>query len=86
MPTISAFFGIAIRMYYDDHGPAHFHAYYGEASASIVIDTLEVLAGDLPRRAMTMILEWAVLHRDELRTDWEMAEQHVPLARIEPLQ
>ena len=28
MPTISEFFGILIRMYYDDHSPPHFHAYY----------------------------------------------------------
>lgn len=43
MPTISEFFGILIRMYYDDHNPAHFHAYYGDFEAIIRIDTLEVL-------------------------------------------
>jgi hypothetical protein len=35
MPEISRFFGIIIRMYFDDHDPAHFHAIYGEAEALI---------------------------------------------------
>jgi hypothetical protein len=30
VPTISVFFGIVVRMYYDDHEPPHFDAYYGE--------------------------------------------------------
>lgn len=86
MPTISAFFGIAIRMYYDDHNPAHFHAYYGEQSAVFAIETLEMLRGDLPRRARALILEWALEHRDELRLDWELAAAHEPLLPIEPLE
>jgi hypothetical protein len=28
MPAISIFFGIVIKMYYDDHRPPHFHAEY----------------------------------------------------------
>ncbi|MCT8342979.1 MULTISPECIES: DUF4160 domain-containing protein [Photorhabdus] len=51
MPTISEFFGILIRMYYDDHNPPHFHAYYGEHEAIISIETLEVMEGSLPKRA-----------------------------------
>lgn len=33
MPTISMFYGIVIRMYYDDHNPPHFHAFYGDYKA-----------------------------------------------------
>ena len=50
MPTISRFFGIAIRMYFDDHGLPHFHAYYAEHRVKLAIETLEVLDGQLPRR------------------------------------
>jgi hypothetical protein len=50
VPTISRFFGIVIRMYYDDHAPPHFHAYYGDDVAVIAINTLEVIEGDLPKR------------------------------------
>ena len=51
MPAISTFFGIVIMMYWREHGPAHFHARYGEFEAIIAIETLEVLRGTLPRRA-----------------------------------
>jgi hypothetical protein len=85
MPTISQFFGIAIRMYYDDHGLPHFHAYYGNEAAKIDIETLFVREGRLPRRAMAMVLEWAADHRAELLDDWRLAEEHQPLNQIPPL-
>ncbi|MHB1033466.1 MAG: DUF4160 domain-containing protein [Pirellulales bacterium] len=85
MPTVSSFYGIAIRMYYDEHSPPHFHAYVGESEASISIGTLEVMQGSLPRRALAMVLEWASDHRDELRQNWELAVAHRPLRRIPPL-
>ncbi len=85
MPTISQFFGIAVRMYYDDHAPPHFHAYYGEHHTVIEIDTLAPREEYLPRRAMGLVLEWASEHRDELRANWQRAEQHQPLIPISPL-
>ena len=57
MPTISEFFGIVIRMYYNDHLPPHFHAYYAEAESVYATQTLEVLEGGLPRRAHNLVLE-----------------------------
>jgi hypothetical protein len=86
MPTISAFFGIVIRMYFDDHAPAHFHAHYGEHDAQIAIDTLEVIRGSLPKRALNLTVEWALAHRAELREDWARAQAHEPLRTIEPLE
>lgn len=86
MPTISQFFGITIRMYYRDHAPPHFHAYYAEASSVIEIDTLDILEGGLPERAYRMVLEWAVEHRAELRDNWRRAREHQPLEPIEPLR
>lgn len=85
MPTISVFFGISIRMYYDDHAPPHFHAYYGEHAASFAIETLELREGSLPARATSMVLEWAAQHRDELRDDWSRAMRHEALRKIDPL-
>ena len=86
MPTISEFFGILIRMYYDDYNPAHFHAYYGDFEAIIRIDTLEVLQGELPKRALALVIEWAIEHREELFNDWRLAAEHQPLQRIRPLE
>jgi hypothetical protein len=51
MPTISVFYGILIRMFFNDHAPPHFHARYGEFEATVDIHTLEALEGELPRRA-----------------------------------
>jgi hypothetical protein len=86
MPTVSIFFGITIRMYYDDHPPPHFHAYYGNDAAVIDIGTLLVRDGKLPRRALALALEWAAEHRDELIENWQLAEAHRPLNRISPLE
>jgi len=85
MPELSRFFGIIIRMFYSDHEPAHFHAIYGEYEALIEIDTLAVFRGALPRRALALVLEWAALHRNELRDDWRRARAGEMLKEIEPL-
>lgn len=85
MPRISAFYGIIIAMYYDDHPPPHFHAKYGEYEAQVAITTGHLLNGDLPRRARALVEEWTGLHRDELMADWVRAERQEPLRRIEPL-
>jgi hypothetical protein len=39
VPTISRFFGIVIAMYFDDHGPPHFHARHADGAAKIRVDT-----------------------------------------------
>ena len=38
MPTISVFFGIAIRMFFSDHPPPHFHVAYQRYRAVIAIE------------------------------------------------
>ena len=86
MPTICIFFGIVIRMYFDDHEPAHFHAVYGEYQAIISIDTLEILRGKLPRRALELVLDWAELHQAELRENWKLARSDTELKNIAPLE
>jgi hypothetical protein len=55
MPSISRFFGIVIYMYYNDHFPPHFHAIYGDYRTQIDIETLEILEGELPRRAFSLV-------------------------------
>jgi hypothetical protein len=86
MPTISIFFGIVIRMYYGDHAPAHFHAFYQGHEALVAIETLEVIAGELPRRALELVFDWTELHRMELMDNWQKAQEHLPLENIEPLE
>jgi hypothetical protein len=86
MPRVSQFFGIIIAMYYRDHLPAHFHARYAEHEATINIETLEIVEGRLPRRALALVLEWAMLYRAELRENWERAREGLPLKKIPPLE
>ena len=85
MPEISRFFGIIIRMFFDEHNPPHFHAEYAGDEAEFSINTLEILEGQLPRRARALVVEWASLHRRELLANWERARQQVPLEEIDPL-
>ena len=86
MPTISAFYGIVIRMYHRDHAPAHFYVFYQGNEAKIDIESLQLMAGHLPRRAIGLALEWAQLHQNELRANWTLAQQHRPIGNIEPLE
>lgn len=85
MPRICEFFGVVISMYYNDHHPPHFHATYAEHEALCAIDTLEILAGELPRRPRAFVVEWASLHREALRANGDRARQGLPLEPIAPL-
>lgn len=58
MPEISRFFGIVIKMYFDEHPPPHFHAEYGEQEALIDIRTLAIISGQLSPRALGLVMEW----------------------------
>lgn len=73
-------------MYYDDHAPPHFHAYYGEDAVVIEIDPVAVRNGYISGRALAMALEWAGQHRIELLENWRRAEAHLPLLIIPPLE
>jgi hypothetical protein len=85
MPTISRFYGILIQMYFGDHVPPHFHAIYAEYEALIDIRTFAVIRGELPNRAMALVLEWAQQHRDELLRNWNLCVQNQIPADIRPL-
>ena len=84
MPVVSEFEGIEICLYFDDHMPPHFHAWYGEYKMIVNIKD-GVVKGEMPGRALRMILEWLDLHRDELMDNWNRAQQGAPLLKIAPL-
>jgi len=86
LPRISAFFGIVITMYYNDHSPPHFHARYGEHEAQFVIGSLEVLHGSLPPRALELTRQWALLHVNALHANWDAARRGEPLSTIPGLE
>ena len=85
MPEICRFLGIVIYMLYDDHRPPHFHAEYGEYRIIVDINS-GIIEGKLPRRALSAVLEWYIIHKDELLEDWKLAEKHEKLKKISPLE
>jgi hypothetical protein len=82
MPTISWFYGIAIRMYVRDHPPPHIHAVYGEFEAFVAIETGEVIEGTLPRTAARLVRDWVLIRREQLRENWRRARVGEQLERI----
>ena len=85
MPEISRFYGIVIKIFFDDHNPPHFHAQYGDDEAVVDIRTLAVMAGRLRPRAMGLVTEWASFHQAELQTAWNRARNLQSPGKIDPL-
>jgi hypothetical protein len=85
MPEISRFFGIVIAMFYKEHAPPHFHAKYAGLWAAFSIEELKMIEGALPKRAISLVLEWAFQHREELMANWERAQRKESLEKIKPL-
>jgi hypothetical protein len=88
MPKVSQFFGVDIilRSREDPHFRAHFHARYGDEEVSIAIGTLEILAGKMNRRALALVVEWAIQHRPELQAAWDDLKAGRKPRKIEPLR
>ena len=76
MPVLARFYGIIIRMYFlqSEHNPPHIHAIYNEDVAAIDFMSGEVLEGNLPAKALSMVREWILLHRDTLMDIWKTQE------------
>ena len=85
MPEVSRFYGIVVRIFFNDHNPPHFHASYAEAAAVIDIRDLTLVRGDLPQRARELAVVWAAQHREELLAAWERARRGEAPGRIAPL-
>ena len=85
MPRISEFYGIAVYMYFREHSPPHFHAFYAGSNAEFSIADGEVLAGRLPLRAAKLVRTWARIRRNELMADWELARAGKDIRPVAPL-
>ena len=72
-------------MFYRDHNPPHFHAFYGDFEALMDIEKNELISGQLPPRVLGLVTEWAALHQKELMENWERARRQDSLLSIAPL-
>ena len=84
MPAISRFYGLVVKMYFKgkEHNPPHFHVLYGEYMGAIDIKTSELIDGDLPDKALSLIKEWTSKYRSELLRMWETQE----IVNLPPLE
>lgn len=86
MPTICMFRGIKVCIYWRDHMPPHFHAFYGSDEVLVSIEELEVLEGSIASKQLKMLLGWAAFRQEELRENWALAREKQELFAIEPLK
>ncbi len=61
-------------MFFSDHNPPHFHAVYGDYVGLFNLETLELIEGDLPNRAVSLIQEWGKLYQEDLIRIWNSQE------------
>ncbi len=85
MPEISRFYGIIIKMFFNEHNPPHFHAEYQGFKVSISIEG-GIVEGKMPKRALKLIFEWLEIHKDELTENWKSIEESGYYNKIEPLK
>ncbi|MDD2232228.1 MAG: DUF4160 domain-containing protein [Sphaerochaetaceae bacterium] len=88
LPELSRFYGIVIKMLYDDsgqHSKPHFHVFFGEYSALIGING-ELIAGGLPSKQLKLVQAWAIIHEEQLYRAWNNAVKGIPFEKIEPLK
>ncbi|BED93151.1 MAG: DUF4160 domain-containing protein [Candidatus Paraimprobicoccus trichonymphae] len=72
MPVLSMFYGMIIKMFFiqKEHNPPHIHVIYGEYVGVVDIQTIEMVEGDLPPKALVMIKEWVMIYKKELMEIW----------------
>ena len=85
MPELSRFLGIVIYMYFNEHNPPHFHAEYNEFTSTISIATLGIIEGKLPSKVLSLVIEWAQDHQEELLENWTSIQKTGHYHKIKPL-
>ncbi|OGP76864.1 MAG: transcriptional regulator [Deltaproteobacteria bacterium RBG_16_49_23] len=86
MPEICRFFGIIIRMFFDEHDPPHFHAEY-QGNKAVFDFTGNIMKGSLHSKTATrLVREWIDLRLNKLEEDWELARAGKEIKKIAPLE
>lgn len=89
MPIISQFYGIIVRIYFNDtekHYLEHIHIQYNEFDATYSIKNSKVLDGKLPPKQHKLIVAWIEIHRDELLALWNVSQNDGEIFKIDPLK
>jgi hypothetical protein len=89
MPEICRFFGIVIRMFVETgmpHHLPHFHVYYQNSTAVFLIDPVEMIAGNLPRKERRLVEAWAEMHGGEMIENWRRLQDGKLPLKVVPLR
>ena len=84
MPVISSFYGIIIRMNWNEHNPPHLHADYQNYKAVFNFDG-KLTDGEMSTRHQKLIVAWIEIHQDELIANWSLMREG-DYFKIDPLR
>lgn len=86
MPELSRFYGVIIKIQYEDHCPPHVHVWYGgRERARMRISDTSLMSGSLPRVHLAAVILWMDLHKTELSRAWEATLKGHRPSKIAPL-
>jgi hypothetical protein len=88
MPIISQFYGIIIRIYFNDtekHYLGHIHVQYNEFDAVYSIDEIKCIEGTLPPKQHKLVIAWMEIHKEELIALWNISQNDGEIFKINPL-
>ena len=89
MPIVSQFYGIIIRMYFNDtekHYLEHIHVQYNEFDAVYSIKDTSIIEGKLPQKQHKLVVAWMERHKEELQALWEVSQKDGEIFKIDPLK
>ena len=58
------------------------HVEYQGHEALVAIEDGIIVQGELPKRALALVKQWCLDHREELEQNWVRAQALQPLSRI----
>ena len=89
MPIVSQFYGIIIRIYFNDteqHYLEHIHVQYNEYDAVYSIKNTKLLEGKLPKKQHKLVVAWMEIHQEELSALWKVSQNDGEIFKIDPLK
>ena len=89
MPIVSQFYGIIIRIYFNDteqHYLEHIHVQYNDYDAVYSIKNITLLEGKLPPKQHKLVIAWMEIHKEELAALWKVSQNDGEIFRIDPLK
>lgn len=88
MPLISHFYGILIYIYKElggHHKEPHIHIKYDEYEISITCYGI-ILQGKIPKKQEKLVLAWIEIHKDEIKSSWNVYNESGEILKIKGLE